>query len=244
MDNIREILGASDGLMVARGDLGVEIPLERVPVVQKKLIEMANEAGKPVITATQMLRSMVDSPRPTRAEAGDVANAVLDGTDAVMLSEETASGNYPVQAVRNMSKIAGYAETIYPHEKFMKTVPGNKTDESVAYSACVLAGQINASVIIAPTRSGRTATRISRYRPSCPVIAMSPNIDVVRWLSIFFGCSAFLVPEIGKTRNFINELSNFALKTGIVEKGDLAVITAGDPGGYEQTTNMIEVVKI
>ncbi|MGD9161061.1 MAG: pyruvate kinase [Desulfobacteraceae bacterium] len=244
IDNIREILGVSDGLMVARGDLGVEIPLERVPVIQKQLIRMANEAGKPVITATQMLRSMVDSPRPTRAEAGDVANAVLDGTDAVMLSEETASGNYPVNAVRNMSKISGYAETIYPHEKFMKAVPGDKTYESVAFSACVLAEQINASVIITPTRSGRTATRISRFRPSCPVIALSPDIDVVRWLSIFFGCSAFLIPEIGKTGNIINEFTHFALKTGIVEKGDLAVVTAGDPGGYEQTTNMIEVVRI
>ncbi|MBN2417818.1 MAG: pyruvate kinase [Deltaproteobacteria bacterium] len=244
IDNIREILGVSDGLMVARGDLGVEIPLERVPVIQKQLIRMANEAGKPVITATQMLRSMVDSPRPTRAEAGDVANAVLDGTDAVMLSEETASGNYPVNAVRNMSKIAGYAETIYPHEKFMKAAPGNKTYESVAYSACVLAEQINASVIIAPTRSGRTATRISRFRPSCPVIAMSPDIEVVRWLSIFFGCNAFLIPEIGRTGNMISELTHFALKTGIVEKGDLVVITAGVPGGYEQATNMIEVVRI
>ncbi len=244
IDNIREILDVSDGLMVARGDLGVEIPLERVPVIQKQLIRMANEAGKPVITATQMLRSMVDSPRPTRAEAGDVANAVLDGTDAVMLSEETASGNYPVNAVRHMSKIAGYAEIIYPHEKFIKAVPGNKTYESVAYSACVLAQQINASVIIAPTRSGRTATRISRFRPSCPVIAMSPNIDVVRWLSIFFGCNAFLIPEIGRSGNMIDEFSHFALKTGIVEKGDLAVITAGVPGGYEQATNMIEVVRI
>ncbi len=244
IDNIREIVDVSDGLMVARGDLGVEIPLERVPVIQKQVIKMANDAGKPVITATQMLRSMVDSPRPTRAEAGDVANAVLDGTDAIMLSEETASGNYPVNAVRFMSKIAGYAETIYPHERFMKAVPANKTYESVAYSACVLADQINASVIITPTRSGRTATRISRFRPSCPVIAMSPNIEVVRWLSIFFGCKAFVVPEIDRTGNIINEFSNLALKTGIVEKGDLAVITAGDPGGYEQTTNMIEVVRI
>jgi pyruvate kinase len=244
IDNIREILGVSDGLMVARGDLGVEIPLERVPVIQKQLIRMANDAGKPVITATQMLRSMVDSPRPTRAEAGDVANAVLDGTDAVMLSEETASGNYPVSAVRNMARIAGYAETIYPHEKFLNAFPGNKTYESVAYSACVLAEQIKASVIITPTRSGRTATRISRFRPSCPVIAMSPSTDVVRWLSIFFGCNAHLIPEIGRTGNIIKEFSHFALKTGIVEKGDLAVITAGDPGGYEQTTNMIEVVRI
>lgn len=242
--NIGEILDASDGLMVARGDLGVEIPLERVPVIQKQLIKMANEAGKPVITATQMLRSMVESPRPTRAEAGDVANAVLDGTDAVMLSEETASGDYPVEAVRNMSKIAGFAETIYPHEKFINAVPGNKTYESVAYSACVLAEQISASVIITPTRSGRTATRISRFRPACPVIAMSPDKNVVRWLSVFFGCNAFLIPEIGATRNIISELSRFALKTGMVEKGDLAVVTAGDPRGYEQTTNMIEVVRI
>ena len=244
IDNIRDILDSSDGLMVARGDLGVEIPLERVPVIQKQLIRMANEAGKPVITATQMLRSMVDSPRPTRAEAGDVANAVLDGTDAVMLSEETASGNYPVSAVRYMSKIAGYAETIYPHEKFMKAVPGNKTYESVAYSACVLAEQIDASVIIAPTRSGRTAMRISRFRPSCPIIAMSPNAEVVRWLSIFFGCNAFVIPEIGESGDMITEFTHLAIKTGIVEKGDLAVITAGSPGGYEQTTNMIEVVRI
>ncbi len=244
IDNIREILDISDGLMVARGDLGVEIPLERVPVLQKQLIKMANESGKPVITATQMLRSMVESPRPTRAEAGDVANAVLDGTDAVMLSEETASGNYPVNSIRYMSKIAGYAETIYPHERFMKALPGTKTNESVAYSACVLADQINASVIIAPTRSGRTAMRISRFRPSCPVIALSPDTDVVRWLSMFFGCNAFLIPEIDRTGDIISEFSHFALKAGIVEKGDLAVITAGAPGGYEQATNMIEVVRV
>lgn len=242
--NIRDILDASDGLMVARGDLGVEIPLERVPVIQKQVIKMANEAGKPVITATQMLRSMVESPRPTRAEAGDVANAVLDGTDAVMLSEETATGDYPVNAVKYISSIAEYAETIYPHDKFLKALPGQRTYESVAYSACVLADQLNVAAIIAPTRSGRTAARISRFRPKCPVIALSPNRNAIRQLSLYFGCNPFISKEAGDKRKIITESINLAVKTGIVKKDDLAVIIAGDPEGYEQTTNMIEVVKI
>lgn len=242
--NIRGILDISDGLMVARGDLGVEIPLERVPVIQKQVIKMANEAGKPVITATQMLRSMVESPRPTRAEAGDVANAVLDGTDAVMLSEETATGEYPVNAVKYISRIAAQAETIYPHEKFLRPTPGQRTYESVAYSACVLADQLNAAAIIAPTRSGRTAARISRFRPKCPVIALSPNTQTVKMLSLYFGCNPFISREAGDKRKIIGESIELSLQTGIVEKGDLAVIIAGDPEGYEQTTNMIEVVRL
>jgi len=242
--NIRGILDASDGLMVARGDLGVEIPLEKVPVIQKQVISMANESGKPVITATQMLRSMVESPRPTRAEAGDVANAVLDGTDAVMLSEETATGDYPVNAVKYISRIAEYAETIYPHDKFLKAQPGQRTYESVAYSACVLADQLNVAAIISPTRSGRTAARISRFRPKCPVIALSPNSKTIKLLSLYFGCNPFISKEVGDKRNIINESTRLAVNTGIVKKGDLAVIIAGDPEGYEQTTNMIEVVRL
>ncbi len=244
VDNIEEILESSDGLMVARGDLGVEIPLERVPVIQKQLIRMANNSGKPVITATQMLRSMVEAPRPTRAEAGDVANAVLDGTDAVMLSEETATGKYPVNAVRYISRIAKYAETIYPGYKFLKAVPGHRIYDSVAYSACVLADQLNASAIIAPTRSGKTAARISRFRPGCPIIALSPSSRTTRLLSLYFGCSPFLSKEVPDKRNIINESIRSALNTGIVEKNDMAVIIAGDPEGDEHTTNMIEVVKI
>lgn len=242
--NIEEILASSDGLMIARGDLGVEIPLERVPVIQKKVIGMANDSGKPVITATQMLRSMVESPRPTRAEAGDVANAVLDGTDAVMLSEETATGQYPVNAVRYISRIAAYAETIYPGEKFLKAVPGNKIYESVAYSACVLADQLNAAAIIAPTRSGRTAARISRFRPECPVIALSPSSRTTRLLSLYFGCYPFISDEVGDKSNIITESIRLALNTGIVEKNDLVVVIAGDPERDEHATNMIEVVKI
>jgi len=160
LDHIDAILEISDGIMVARGDLGVEIPLEDVPLIQKQLIYKANMCGKPVITATQMLRSMVTSPRPTRAEATDVANAVLDGTDAVMLSEETASGNYPAEAVMCLSRLTTAAESGFPFEKFLAMIPEKDISESVAHASCVLASHLSARAIVAYTQSGRTARYI------------------------------------------------------------------------------------
>jgi len=243
ISHIEDIMEVSDGIMVARGDLGVEIPLESVPVIQKQLVQSANRNGKPVIIATQMLRSMVNSPRPTRAEATDVANAVLDGTDAVMLSEETAVGEYPVKAVQFMARIAMNAEGIYPHDKYLQIVPENKISESVAYASCVLADHLDASAIIAPTRSGRTAAHLSRFRPRCGIIALSPNLNTVQRLSLFRGCVPRLLPESGEN-DIVEKASFAALETGLVAKGDLVVITGGQPGESINTTNMIRVVRL
>ncbi|MBU2498119.1 MAG: pyruvate kinase, partial [Proteobacteria bacterium] len=193
--NIDEIMAVSDGIMVARGDLGVEIPLEKVPYLQKELIRKANTIGKPVITATQMLRSMVDSPRPTRAEAADVANAVLDGTDAVMLSEETAIGSYPVEAVRFMARIIESTEENFPHSRYLKLVPQKEISESVAHASCVLADHLDAAAIIATTQSGLTARHISRFRPARPILALSPHRTTVRKLTLSWGCIPQLVPD-------------------------------------------------
>jgi pyruvate kinase len=242
ISNIEDIIGISDGIMVARGDLGVEIPLESVPVIQKQLIQIANRNGKPVIIATQMLRSMVNSPRPTRAEATDIANAVLDGTDAIMLSEETAVGDYPVKAVQFMARIAINSEAIYPHDSYLHIIPENKTSESVAYASCVLADHLKASAIIAPTRSGRTAAHLSRFRPRCNIIALSPNLSTVQRISLYRGCVPRLLPEAGEN-DIIEKASAAALKTGLVGKGDLVVITSGQPG-TSTDTNMIRVVRL
>jgi len=244
LDYIDEIIGAADGIMVARGDLGVEIPLEDVPVIQKMLIHKANASGKPVITATQMLRSMVNSPRPTRAEAADVANAVLDGTDAVMLSEETATGAYPVQAVQLMARIIRSAENIFSHERYLQLMPRKEIPDSVAHAACVLANHLDASAIVAPTRSGKTAMHISRFRPQQPIIALSPNGNVVRRLTLFWGCLPHLVPEPTDTDDMIESSAQLVLKTGYVSKGDLVVMTAGHPVGAAGTTNMVRVKRL
>lgn len=241
VSNIDEIMEASDGVMVARGDLGVEIPLEEVPSIQKMLIKKANLMGKPVITATQMLRSMVDSPRPTRAEATDVANAVLDGTDAVMLSEETATGRYPIKAVQFMSRIIGNTEKDFPHAEYLQQVPGKTVSESVAQASCVLAGHLGAAVIIASTQSGRTAMHISRFRPEQPILALSPNPKAVRELTLFRGCIPRLVIEAEDTDKMIDMAAKTALEMGFVSRGELVVITAGHPVWVSGTTNMIRV---
>lgn len=227
--------------MVARGDLGVEIPLEEVPIIQKRLIQKANALGKPVITATQMLRSMVDAPRPTRAEASDVANAVLDGTDAVMLSEETATGNYPVQAVRYMTRIVGEAEKTYPHDRYLNMVPEKEISDSVTYAVCVLADHLDATAIIAPTLSGRTAIHISRFRPRQPIIAFTPSLTTLRRLALFRGIYPHLIPDPRDTDDMIDKVSKAAIETGDLSEGDLAVITAGHPVWAADTTNMIRV---
>ncbi len=244
VNNIEEIMEVTDGIMVARGDLGVEIPLERVPMVQKMLIRNANTAGKPVITATQMLRSMVEQPRPTRAEATDVANAVLDGTDAVMLSEETASGKYPVEAVASMVKIILEAEQRFPHGKYLEMMPHHSISESVAHVACVLARNLDARAIIATTRSGQTARFISRFRPHQGIIALSPQPDTVRRLCLEWGCFPKLVEEPKDTDDMFEKTSLHATETGLVAKGDLVVITAGHPVWVKGTTNMLRVDRL
>ncbi len=244
LDVIDEIVDAADGIMVARGDLGVEIPLENVPNIQKTLIRSANTVGKPVIIATQMLRSMVDSPRPTRAEATDVANAVLDGADAVMLSEETASGRYPVESVQYMRRIAIAAETRYPHNKYLNLMTKTNISESVAYAACILADQVEAAAIVATTRSGSTPTHISRFRPATKIIALSPDETTVRRLTLYWGCVPCRVSLLADTDQMIESAADAALESGLVAPGDQVVITAGRPIWEKGTTNMLWVKRL
>jgi pyruvate kinase len=244
LEDIDAILKISDGIMVARGDLGVEIPLEDVPLIQKRLIYKANMCGKPVITATQMLRSMVTSPRPTRAEAADVANAVLDGTDAVMLSEETASGNYPAEAVMYLSRLATVAESSFPFEKFLSMIPKKDISESVAHASCVLAKHLSARAIVVYTQSGRTARYISRFRPRQPIIALSPNENTVRRLALSWGCRPRLINNSQDTDDMIEKATQAARDTGEVSVGDLIVITVGHPLWVSGTTNMLRVKRV
>jgi len=244
LDYIDAILAAADGIMVARGDLGVEIPLEKVPNIQKELVRKANRLGKPVVIATQMLRSMVDAPRPTRAEAADVANAVMDGADAVMLSEETASGNHPVGAVRYMARIASSAEEKYPHQKYLEVMQKRGTAESVSYAASILAKNLSASAVVATTRSGSTATHISRFRPQQPVIALSPDEAAVRRLALYWGVMPFFLPIIEDTDEMVEQAALAAMEKGHVHKGDRIVITAGRPIWAAGTTNMLWVKEL
>ncbi|HEX3034091.1 MAG TPA: pyruvate kinase [Thermodesulfobacteriota bacterium] len=247
LEKIDEIIEAVDGIMVARGDLGVEIPLEKVPLVQKMLIEKSNRAGKPVITATQMLRSMVDNPRPTRAEVTDVANAILDGTDAVMLSEETAMGNYPVEAVEMMAKIAEDAELGFPYHlwiyrfesKNVKTVP-----EAVSHAACSLAENIDASSIVTFTYSGSTARLVSKYRPRRPILALTPLEKTYRQLALTWGVTPILGQKMNGTDKMIEKVTEIALKSGLTKRGERVVITAGLPLGVPGTTNLIKAVML
>ncbi len=239
--NIDEIMSLSDGIMVARGDLGVEIPLENVPKIQKMLIRKANAAGKPVIVATQMLRSMLDSPRPTRAEATDVANAVMDGADAIMLSEETATGHYPVKAVQFMNRIARSAEECYPHQKYLKMISQTGISESVAYTSCILAANLGAAAIVATTRSGFTAKQISRFKPKANIIALSPDKQTINQLALFWGCTPRLVAKPKDTDDMIDKTTAAALESGTVRKGDIIVITAGHPLWTAGTTSMLKI---
>ena len=243
LNNIDEIIQVVDGVMVARGDLGVETPLEKVPLVQKMLIKKSNQAGKPVITATQMLRSMVDSPRPTRAEVTDVANAILDGTDAVMLSEETASGNYPIQAVEMMVKIAEDAESGLPLE--MRTrrseEPGIKPlPEAVGRAACHLAEDIEAAAIITCTQSGSTARLVAKYRPRQPILAPTPVEKTYRQLALVWGVKPILIEDVKNTDDMMDKACAAALKSQVAQRGQKVVITAGIPIGVPGSTNLIK----
>lgn len=244
LENIDAIMAAADGLMVARGDLGVEIPLETVPNIQKRLVRKANALGKPVIIATQMMRSMVASPRPTRAEAADVANGVLDGADAVMLSEETASGRHPVEAVHYMALIAQSAEEKFPHGMYLKTLPARGTAESVSYAAVILAKNLAASAIVATTRSGSTAAHISRFRPKQPIIGLSPDQGSVRRMALYWGVTPFFLDDIEDTDEMVEKAAEAALKQGHVHRGQQMVITAGRPIWEAGTTNMLWVKEL
>ena len=244
VDRLDEILEVADGLMVARGVLGVVIPAEEVPLVQKDMIKKCNNAGKPVITATQMLDSMQRNPRPTRAEASDVANAIFDGTDAIMLSGETAAGTYPVEAVQTMHNIASRAETALNYRDILtrnsKVDRHNVTDaigESVAHTAL----NLNAGAIITPTESGHTARMISKYRPKAPIIAVTSKEDVSRRLALVWGVYPQMGPKAETTDDMLQTAIDQSLESGIVSHGDLVVITAGVPVGEIGTTNLMKI---
>jgi len=243
LDNIGEIIPLVEAVMVARGDLGVEIPLESVPGVQKWLISRTNASGKPVITATQMLRSMVENPRPTRAEVADVANAVLDGTDAVMLSEETAIGRYPVESVRMMARVAEDAERIFPHADWARRRRGDSgksLSEAVAHSACNLADEIGAAAIISFTQSGLTARLVAKYRPGCPILALTPLPETQRRLSLVWGVTPVMASGLKTTDEMINRAFEAARKSGLAKRGQKVVITAGVPLGVPGKTNLVK----
>ncbi|HZE95601.1 MAG TPA: pyruvate kinase [Planctomycetota bacterium] len=239
VQKIEEIVAAADGVMVARGDLGVEIPIERVPVVQKKVISLANRKGKMVITATQMLRSMVDSPQPTRAEATDVANAVLDGTDAVMLSEETAAGNYPVESVRMMDRILSEAEPLLiPRTDLMSPDPA----DAIAQTTCILSERVNAQAIVVPTSSGFTAKKIASYRPRIPILVLTNSDLVRRRLSLVWGIQALIAPWFTEGALVLERFRDSV--RGILPAGATVVMTAGWPFAGPGTTNLVHVTTV
>ncbi len=243
VDNIDEILAAADGIMVARGDLGVEIPAAKVPILQKKIIRKGLQAGKPVITATQMLDSMMRNPRPTRAEVSDVANAVFDGTSCVMLSGETAGGKYPVEALTAMTGIVEEAEAsidYWRHFQKQRVVPASNINDAITHTCCLTAKDLDAKAILAATNSGRTARMICRFRPSCPVAALTMHEKVRRQLNICWGVIPFLTGEVNSTDRIFSLSAEVALKERLVQAGDTVVITAGVPLGKSGSTNLIK----
>ena len=243
VDNIDEILEASDGIMVARGDLGVEIPAARVPILQKQIIRKGLKVGKPIITATQMLDSMIRNPRPTRAEVSDVANAVFDGTSCVMLSGETAGGKYPLEALNAMVGIVEEAEqSINYWRQFQKhrVTPEPNINDAITHSCCLTAMDLGASAILAATKSGYTAKVISRFRPACPIVALCQSEQTRRQLAISWGVHPYLTGEVDSTDRLFSMAVDVARREGAVACGDTVVITAGVPIGISGTTNLIK----
>lgn len=247
IQNLEEILEVSDGIMVARGDMGVEIPLEEVPVLQKKMIKLANEQGKHVITATQMLESMIKNPRPTRAEATDIANAIYDGTTAIMLSGESAAGLYPVEAVKTMSRIAESAERDIDYRRRMTrdaTRDSRDITTAIAYATCATAMSLDATAIITVTMSGFTAASISRFKPGCPIIGCAMSERVCAQLNLLWGVKPMLLKKEETAESLFADAVEEARKAGYVRAGDVVVITAGVPLGVAGKTNMVRVVEV
>lgn len=244
VENINEIIAAADGVMVARGDMGVEIPMEDVPILQKKIIKRCITAGKTVITATQMLDSMMKNPRPTRAEATDVANAIYDGTSAIMLSGETAAGAYPIDSLKTMVRIAERAEEdINYRNRFGQnndSINMNVTT-AISHATCTTAIDLNAKAIITVTSSGRTARMISKYRPSCPIIACTISEVVWRQLSLNWGVIQVMLPRVDSLKNLFQSAAEAVQAEGYIEEGDLTVITASLPLGVSGNTNILKV---
>jgi pyruvate kinase len=244
VDNIDEIIKVSDGIMVARGDLGVEIPAEEVPLAQKMMIEKCNYAGKPVITATQMLDSMMRNPRPTRAEVSDVATAIFDGTDAIMLSGETAAGKYPVESVRTMAEIAVKIEGSLNYDEIFRTkfqCADNTITNAISMATCRTALSLNASAIITATASGYTAISVSKFRPKAPVVAATHSERVMRMLSLTWGVFPVKTEKMKATDEVIEQSVQKALAENHIKNGDLVVVTAGVPVGVAGSTNLIKV---
>ena len=251
VENIDSIIDAADGVMVARGDLGVEIPASDVPHVQKIIIEKCNHKYKPVITATQMLDSMIRNPRPTRAEVSDVANAIYDGTDAVMLSGETAQGKYPVEAVQMMAKIAESSEQFLKFDMYRDTkalLGKQNVSSAVGFAAVTMVERLNASCIVTPTMSGQTARVISNLRPSVPIYGVTPNERTRRKMQLYWGVKPITGYEEDSTENIISHAMYMVVREGLVHKGEMVIFTAGDPAtnevsGQGYMTNMLQVIQ-
>lgn len=249
INNLEEIIEVSDGIMVARGDMGVEVAMEEVPILQKKMIKMAVEKGKHVITATQMLESMIKNPRPTRAEATDIANAIYDGTTAIMLSGESAAGLYPVEAVRTMAKIAERAEQDIDYRSRLQDnqCMGTKTPDittAISYATCNVAMNLNAAAIITVTMSGFTANMIARYKPGCQVIGCTVDEKVCRQLYLLWGVNPVMIKKEETTDELFEEAVFKSKQAGLIKAGDTVVITAGVPLGIAGNTDMIHVVEV
>jgi pyruvate kinase len=249
LQNIEAIIAESDGIMVARGDLGVETPLERVPLEQKRIIRLCNELGKPVITATQMLQSMTSNPRPTRAEVTDVANAIWDGTDAVMLSGETASGQFPVESVMTMAEIAKNAESVFEEDarRDFRVMPTKldasfeRVSDSTSRAASIMAREVGAKLIITSTMSGYTAYRVARQRPSAPILALTPDERTLRRLALTWGVIPVTVSSYDTIDEMFKTVVRTAYDSGIVEYGDVVIVVAGVPFRVAGSTNLLKV---
>lgn len=243
VDNLDAIIKVADGVMVARGDLGVEIPAEEVPLVQKTIVEKCNQAGKVVIIATQMLESMIVNPRPTRAEVSDVANAIFEGADAIMLSGETAAGNFPVEVVKTMARIATRAEQALPYAEILRKKRqqgGLSVTDAISYACCATASSLGISAIISATRSGYTARMVSKYRPQAIIIAATHSPEIYNKLALAWGVFPILIPETRGTDDLFEESIQCALSSEYIANGDLVVLTAGIPPG-SGATNMMKV---
>ena len=245
VEDLEEIVKEADGVMVARGDLGVELSLERIPIVQKRIIFEANRSAKPVITATQMLESMISSPSPTRAEVTDIANAIIDGSDALMLSEETAIGGYPVEAVRVLQKVAQETERYLPKEitQQRRMWHENSQEDAIAFAACETALQISAAAIVTPTRTGKTARRVSKYRPPLPIVALTSHADVEKQLLLSWGVQT-VRREIESTDTIFTEAEKTVQRLKLARKGNTIVIVSGDPKGPMGRTDLLKIQRV
>ena len=252
VENIREIAQAADGVMVARGDLGVQLPTEQIPLIQKKIISVCRKMGKPVITATQMLESMVVNPRPTRAELTDVANAIFDGTDAVMLSGETANGAYPVQAVKTMDKIARTVEQSYEFREHMENIrseclsedfnPSNSLGITMARAGVEISASVNAKAIVTPSLRGRTARYLSAFRPDQPILALTPSDNIMRIMQLYWGVIPCYAPIADETESMIKNSMRIALESKTAELSDNVVLVAGLPIHSTNPVNTVRVI--